>query len=118
MSLLPFFDTGWSLQILFPDYNFIGSASKDRSILTAKGLLAIHPRVRSNHALMGLRRFRKITTLHTVERFRLTNILSVHYFFAELSLCVSPLTLGRDRPYKPEVLIIQGRINSLSPLDH
>ena len=27
-------DTGWSLQILFPDYNFIGSASKDGSILT------------------------------------------------------------------------------------
>ena len=54
-------DTSWSLQILFPDYNFIGSASKDGSILTPNGSLAIHQRARANHTLMGLRRFRKIT---------------------------------------------------------
>ena len=102
---------------------FSGSASKDGSILTAKGSLAIHPRVRANQALVGLRRFREITKdflffcilkrttpLHTVERFWLTNILS-----AELSLCVSHPTLGKDRLYKPEVPIIQGHINSLSP---
>ena len=28
-------NTGWSLQILFPDYNSIGSTPKDRSIPTA-----------------------------------------------------------------------------------
>ena len=50
-------DTGWSLQILFSDYNFSGSASKDRSILPAWGTLAIHPSVRANRALTELGRF-------------------------------------------------------------
>ena len=50
-------DTGWSLQIFFPDYNFIGSASKDGSILSVWGRLAIHTRVRANRALMELGRF-------------------------------------------------------------
>ena len=37
-------DTGWSLQILFPDYNFIGSASKGGSILTAYGAISHTPK--------------------------------------------------------------------------
>ena len=49
-------DTGWSLQILVPYYNFSGRISEDGSILTAFEPLAIHPRVRVNCALMGLGR--------------------------------------------------------------
>ena len=44
-------DTGWLLQIFFPNYNFIGCASKDGSYL------ATHPRVRANRELIGLGRF-------------------------------------------------------------
>ena len=50
-------NTGWSLQILFLDYNFSGRVSEDGSVLAAWKPLAIHPRVRANHALMELGRF-------------------------------------------------------------
>ena len=50
-------DTGWSLQILFPDYNFSGWISKDGSILTAWEPLAIHPQVRANGTLIGVGSF-------------------------------------------------------------
>ena len=50
-------DTGWSLLILFPDYNFSGRISEDGSILIAWEPLVIHPRVTANHGLMGLGRF-------------------------------------------------------------
>ena len=52
-------DTGWSLQILISDYNFRGSVSKYGSILSARGPLAIHPRVRDNGVFMRLGRFQK-----------------------------------------------------------
>ena len=56
----------------------------------------------NDNTLIGLRRFRKITkdflffcilkrttTLHNVERFKLTHILSIHYFFCRIvSMCV------------------------------
>ena len=52
-------DTGWSLQILFPNYNFSGRITKDGSTLTAWEPLAIHLQVRANGTLMGLGSFFK-----------------------------------------------------------
>ena len=53
-------DTGWSLQIFFPDYNFSDRISKDGSILATWEPLAIHSLVRANRVLMGLgRSFKK-----------------------------------------------------------
>ena len=62
-------DTGWSLLILFPDYNFSGRISEDGSILIAHG--------------------REIL----INQYSISRL-----FFTELSLCVSPPTLGRGRP--------------------
>ena len=50
-------DTGWSLLILFPDYNFSGRISEEGSILIAWEPLVIHPWVTANHRHMGLGRF-------------------------------------------------------------
>ena len=47
-------DTGWSLQILFPYYNFSGKISEDGSILNVWEPLAIHSQVRVNCGLVGL----------------------------------------------------------------
>ena len=75
----------------------------DGSIPTAWGPLAIHPKVRANRRRLwgwaGLEKITKdflfcilkrITPLHTVERFWLTNILSVDYFLQNC-LYVCPL---------------------------
>ena len=40
----------------FPYYNFSDRISKDRSILAAWELLAIHPQMRANRTLIGLGR--------------------------------------------------------------
>ena len=77
------------------------AASKDGSILTAWGPLAIHQRVRANHGLMGLGRFKKITknflflfmkTNNCCTHGReilIINILSVNYiFFRIVTMCV------------------------------
>ena len=47
-------DKRQSLKKLFHPTNFEGGYPKSRSILTAWEPLAIHPRVRANHGLIGL----------------------------------------------------------------
>ena len=93
---------------LFGYYNFSGRISEDGSILTAWEPLAIHPRVRANRILMGLGRvlrrslrtffFMVMKTNNSTTRRRefLSNQYSIsRIFFTELSLCVSPRTLGK-----------------------
>ena len=99
-------DTGWSKQILFPDYKFSGRVSE--SILTALGPLTIHQRVRANRLLMVLGRFKKITknflflfmktnnsTTHRREILINQYSISTRLFFTELSLCLPPPILRR-----------------------
>ena len=93
---------------LFGYYNSSGRISEDGSILTAWEPLAIHPWVRANRILMGLGRvlrrslrtfyFMVMKTNNSTTRRR--EILSNQYsisglLFTELSLCVSPRTLGK-----------------------
>ena len=95
-------DTGWSLQLFFPDYNFIVSTSKGGSMPTAWRPLAIHPMVRASRALMWLGRFRKdqkglsilyIKTNNSTTHGReiLVNQISISRLFIQNCLYVCPL---------------------------